>query len=171
MHKNNQQFPKTFFTDGTLVTFRILNILLNNTNRDKTVRTILATCHNSLDLNQLIHYILNPAFLLNTLYGLFLVHQNKLMYDNKCENIFNRYFCVTQNKNNYKTVRAIRNAIAHFHIEFDSNNYFNYLTFKDKSTKSNDFHFKATISCVDMCHLIEELESYLHQPPEDSVSC
>ena len=112
---------------------------------------------------------INPAFILNTLYGIFLIHKEKFRNDSKIqsqndreiqaqiENIFKKYFTITKGKEHRCGItKAIRNAIAHFDIRYDTESGNYYFTNEKEKTM-----FEAKIYFLDLRLVINELEKIL----------
>lgn len=153
---------KKFFVDGGFVTFYFVNEVLKPENRDKTVKEILE----EKNLVGLEHYILNPSFLLETLSSeMFLVEQN-LKHEEvvgiEIENLLKKYFEVKKDDKNKGLYRPVRNALAHYHIDFkqDGINPIIY-TFYDKDPEKEENHFIAEINNVQLAVLLQELSKIL----------
>lgn len=134
---------KQFFVDGGFVTFYFVNEVLKSENRNKTVQEILE----EKNLIGLEHYILNPSFLLETFYGTFLVEQDpkhEEKVEAEIERLFKKYFKVKKDDKNKGLHRPIRNALAHYHVDFRQDGIKPIVyTFYDKEPKKEEKHFIA----------------------------
>ncbi|WP_329383225.1 HEPN family nuclease [Anaerofustis sp. HA2171] len=165
---------KQFFINGSWVSFRILEEFLNKENYDKTIKEFLEE-KNLLGKE---HYLLNPTFLIETLYGLlFVEYENKIKSNTnfngihintdiaeKISRYIGKHFTIIKNiesnkKNEYKYplyIIKLRNSLAHFHIELEQSDN-KYLIFKDKHPNEKDYHFIAAITIAQLKLFLEEI--------------
>lgn len=158
---------KQFFINGSWVSFRILEEFLNKENYDKTIKEFLEE-KNLLGKE---HYLLNPTFLIETLYGLlFVEYENKIKSNTNVNGIhintdiaekistcIDKYFKIEKyKKENPPYFIKLRNALAHFHIELEQGDN-TYLIFKDIKPNEKDYNFIARISILKFRLFLEEI--------------
>ena len=148
----DEKLPNKFSVDGSFVTFKFLESLLVD-DKNKTISVFLEE-HNMLGKE---HYILSSVFLVNTLYGTFLNQK-----ENTCtifDETLKKYFKIKKNQKKSKKIsKCIRNALAHYNIEYMNDGE---IVFTDKDPKTEVVHFVAHISTFMLRNLLEELSKIL----------
>lgn len=162
-------FDDRFLYEGATVTIYFLEKVLAKENRNKTIGELLEK-YNLLDKEQ---YVLNPSFLLSSLYSIFVLYysshfDSRKTKEKKVENdprkkilekLVKKYFCVKTGEDK-DIVKLLRHSIAHYNIEFYSKNSEHFFSFKNIDNHGN-VSFLSEISYLKLRLFIEEVSTFI----------